>query len=112
MGSITGTTPAHFLDRLQRINGGDDTQRTLVLYVLELTLLHLRFLRFRPSLVVCAAVLMSNEIIDRRPVWPAAMSHYTKLSEGQLQPCLAGLRQVLAAARDAQLQAVREKFLT
>merc|ERR1740121_1923782 len=60
---IAVPTPVHLLDRLQRANGCDAAQRSLVQYALELSLLdlHLNNLQHPPSFLVSAALLMSNE---------------------------------------------------
>jgi len=107
---IAVPTPVHFLDRLQRANGCDCVHRSLAQYALELSLLDLRNLRHPPSLLVSAALLMSNEYLGRRPVWPAAMVHHSRRSESSLRACASDLRVVLDTAKTASLQAVRRKY--
>lgn len=107
---IAVPTPVHFLDRLQRVNGCDAVHRSLVQYALELSLLDLRSLQYPPSLLVSAALFMSNEFLDRRPVWPEAMVHHSRLSESALRTCAADLRVVLETAKTASLQAVQRKY--
>jgi len=107
---IAVPTPAHLLDRLQRVNGCDAVHRSLVQYALELSLLDLRSLRHPPSVLVGAALLMSNEFLGRRPLWPAAMAHHTRRSESSLRSCAQDLRLVLETAKTASLQAVRRKY--
>jgi len=103
-------TPVHFLERLQRVNGCDAVHRSLAQYALELSLLDVRNLRHPPSVLVGAALLMSNEFLGRRPAWPAAMAHQTRRSEAVLRACAADLRVVLETAKTASLQAVRRKY--
>jgi len=107
---IAVPTPVHFLDRLQRANGCDDVHRSLAQYALELSLLDSRNLRHPPSLLVSAALLMSNKFLGRRPVWPAAMVHHSRHSESSLRACAADLKASLDAANTASLQAVRVKY--
>jgi len=107
---IAVPTPAHFLDRLQRANGCDAMHRSLAQYALELSLLDLRSLRYPPSLLVGASLLLSNAILGRKPTWPAALAHCTRRAEASLWGCAEELRGFMEAARTATLQAVRRKF--
>jgi len=107
---IAAPTPVDFLARLQRANGCDVGQRLLVHYILELSLLDVRNVRFPPSLLVSAALLVINESLGRRPTWPAAMAHLSCYSESSLQACAAGLRVRLHEARTTPFQASRRKY--
>lgn len=107
---IAVPTPAHFLDRLMRANGCDAVHRSVVQYALEVALLDLRALRYLPSALVGACLLLSNELLGRRPLWPANMSHHTKHSEASLRSCVEDLKAILDKARTASLQAVRRKY--
>merc|ERR1719343_1251635 len=107
---IAVPTAAHFFERLQRVNGCDAVHRSLAQYALELSLLDLRNLRYPPSTLVSAALLMSNEFLGKRPSWPAAMVHHSRRSEASLRQCAADLRVVLETAKTASLQAVRRKY--
>merc|ERR1712154_42736 len=63
-----------------------------------------------PSLLACAAVLMSNEYLGRQDVWPSAMVHQGRHSESSLRCCAAELRTLLDKPRDTRLQAVQRKY--
>jgi len=108
---VAGTTAAHVFERLQRVNRCDATQRKLTLYALTLAALDLRFLRYTPSHLVSAALLIGNEITDRSPVWSGVLAHHTGYSFDSLQACVADLGQTMASARTANLQAVRRFYL-
>lgn len=107
---IAVPTAAHFLDRLQQANGCDAVHKALAQYVLELALLDLSALRHPPSLLVGASLLLSNELLGRRPVWPAVMVHHARRSEASLRPCAEELRLLFGAARTSSMQAVRRKY--
>lgn len=107
---IAVPTPAHFLDRLQRANGCDGQHRALAQYACELALLDIRMLRHPPSMLVAAALMLSNELLGRQHSWPAAMAHHARRSEGTLRTCAEELRSLLETAPRAQLQAVRRKY--
>merc|ERR1719410_1072017 len=57
---IAVPTPAHFIGHMKQATNSDGVQRALAQYVLELSLLDLRSLRYRPSVLVGASLLLSN----------------------------------------------------
>jgi len=100
----------HFIDRLCRANGCDGQHRNFVQYTLEMSLLDVRALRYSPSVMVAASVLLSNIVLGRKPVWPAAMAHCSKRSEASLLICAEELRGLMECAKTASLHAVRRKY--
>jgi len=107
---ITVPTPKDFLDRLQRVNGCDAVHASFVGYALELALMDVRQLRHPPSVLVSAALLMSNEFFGRRQAWPEVMHHVSRCSEASLRACAADLKVLLETSKTASLQAVRKKY--
>merc|ERR1719277_1845465 len=84
---IAVPTPAHFLDRLHRANGCDGMHGALAMYALELALLNIGSLRHPPSVLVSASLLLSNAILGRKPMWPAAMAQCSKQTEAAVWAC-------------------------
>jgi len=107
---VAAPTPASILDRLQRLNGCDAVHLSHAQYILELSLINHGMLQYPPSLLVCAALLLSNELLGRSPVWSAAMAHHTQRSLQSLQDCKEHLMKLQIAAKTATLQAVRRKY--
>lgn len=107
---IVVPTQVHFLDRLERVNGCDAVHKSLAQYCLELALIDLRSLRYPPSIMVSSALWLSNEILNRKPAWPAAMVHHSRRSEAALMPCVEDLKAILDSAKSSQLQAVQRKY--
>jgi len=110
---IAVPTPVHFFDRLQRANLCTPVHRNFAQYAVELSLLDDRYSEHPPSLLVSAALLMSNEFLGRRrpQLWSAAMVHYSCYSEASLSECAASLRVTRDNAASGRLQAVRRKYL-
>merc|ERR1719193_2809582 len=75
---IVVPTAVHFLDRLQRANGSEGCHADMARYVLELALVWYHMIGHEPSRLAAAAVLLSNELVGRRPVWPALMVHVSR----------------------------------
>lgn len=107
---IVVPTAAHFFERLQKSNHCDDTHREVAEYIIELGLLDIRMLRYPPSHLVSAALMLSNELLGKRPTWPQSMVQQSQLIEPTLRACADEYRELLDAAPKSQLQAVRKKF--
>jgi len=107
---IVAPTPAHLLHRFLTANRCDDRHRQLVQYILELALLDLQMVRHSPSHLVASALLLSNELLGRRLLWPPPMVSQTGHSEHTLRACAEELRALLDAAPHYFLQAIRKKF--
>jgi len=110
---ITVPTATHFFDILQKANGCDDVHCNVVQYVIELSLLDTCMLQYTPSHLVAAALLLSNELLKRSPVWPAMMVQQSRSTELALRGCATDLRKLFDADRGEgphQSQAVRKKF--
>jgi cyclin B len=103
-------TAAHFMDRLQSINGCDAVHREVALYLIELALLHLPMIRLTPSHLVSAALFLRNELMRREVTWPALMVQHSRHSEQQLREVANELRALLEGAPGHWLQAVRKKY--
>jgi cyclin B len=103
-------TAIHFLDRYQVINGCTEAHRDIAHYLLELTLVEYKMLKYTPSHLAASAVLLSNKLVRRYPCWtPAAVKH-TRMAEQTLKDCSKELCTLLEKAETNPLKAVRNKF--
>jgi len=109
---IVVPTAVHFFERLQKANRCDEVHREVAGYLLELGLLDVRMLRYPPSHITSAALLLSNELMGRRgpQIWPQNMVQHSRHTEQALRGCAEEYRELLNAAPQAQLQAVQKKF--
>ncbi|CAE8629522.1 unnamed protein product, partial [Polarella glacialis] len=107
---ICRPTAVQFLERYQRINGCTEAHRDLAQYLLELTLVDFKMVKYMPSHLAAAAILLSNKLLRRQPSWtPAAVKH-TKMPEHSLKECAKEMCGLLEQAEQSPLQAVRKKF--
>jgi hypothetical protein len=110
---LTFPTAAHFFSIFAEANGCEATHWYLAQYILELSLLDLRAIKFTASQLSAGALLLSNELLNRRTLWPTTMSQCTRLSEEELALCVSMLRELFEADRagtGGQLCAVHKKF--
>merc|ERR1711908_238051 len=84
---ICRATATQFLERYQRVNGCDETQRDLAQYLLELSLVDYNMIKYSPSHSAAAAVLLSNKLLRHQPAWKEACIKHTKLTEQKLKEC-------------------------
>jgi cyclin B len=102
-------TSMAFLDRYQSVNGCTDAHRDLAQYLLELTLVDYKMLKYAPSHLAAASILLSNKLL-RRPSWTPAAVRQTKLTEASLKSCAKEICDLLECAESNPLQAVRKKY--
>ena len=107
---ISNPTAAHLLAPLLRANDCDESQQEFVKYICELALLDHRFFRLAPSRLVCAAILLSNELAGRVQSWPAVLQEHAGHSWEQLRPFVGELRLLLAEAPLLKFEAIRRKY--
>lgn len=103
-------TVLHFLDRLHAAARCDAVQKEVTNYLAELALMDYRSARHAPSHLAAAAMLLSNELLGRTPVWPPALVRHSRYSEASLRTCACELRALLAAAPTAQFKAMYKKY--
>lgn len=103
-------TAAQFMDCYAQVNGCSETHRHLAQYLLELTLCDYRMVKWCPSHLAAAVILLSNKLLRRQPSWPQAAVKYTTMTEQMLKECAKEVCVVFEAAETNALQAVRKKF--
>jgi len=108
---ICRPTAVHFLDRYQVVNGCTEAHRSLAQYLLELTLGNHEMVKYSPSHLAAAAILLSNKLLRKQPSsWSLACMKHTKMTEQMLKKCAQEMCDLLEAAESNPLQAVRNKF--
>jgi len=108
--NICQPTAVHFLERYQRINCCTEAHKDLAQYLLELTLIDYKMLKYAPSHLAAAAILLSNKLLKRQPSWTPAAVKTTRMPEHSLKECAKEMCGLLEQAETSPLQAVRKKF--
>jgi hypothetical protein len=120
---IACPTVVHFLAKFQRANRGSEVHKHLAQYIAELSLLEMKFLKYKPSQIAAAAVLLSNRLMLRRAptqtIWGQHMVLLTQCDEQELEACVQDLRVLYEAQSSSAptgnptngpLNAVKKKF--
>jgi len=102
-------TSIHFLERYCSVNEFTDAHRDLAQYLLELTLVDYKMLKYSPSHIAAASILLTNKLL-RRPAWTPVAVQQTQMTESMLKSCAKEICNLLEGAETSPLQAVRKKF--
>jgi hypothetical protein len=100
-------TPLHFLRRVSKADDLDIQTRTLGKYLMEVSLLDQRFLRYLPSMIGAASMYLARVMLKRGP-WLPILEHYGRYSEQQLLPLVYDL--LLVLGREMKLDSVYKKY--
>lgn len=97
--NLNGPSPLHFLRRFSKAAGSDYEVHCLSKYLVELTVLDIKLLkyalflancppayrRYRPSQIAAGAVYVARKMkVDCEPTWNSTLEHYTEMSEEEV----------------------------
>lgn len=105
-------TAAHFLNFFIRANRSDEGQhKELIRYLVELALVENHMAHYRPSLIVAAATMLSNQMTGRQFIWPASIMEQSGYTDDDIRSCAHELRLIHRAAPRNPNKAVRQRYL-
>ena len=114
------TVPTHytFLTRFCFVANASKRQKLLALYCLERTLQEYAFLKYKPSLIAAASLLvalessgLAHESMGAAPRWTSALERSSGYADASLRQCMSEIRDLIRDAEHRSLLAVRKKFL-
>lgn len=77
--------PMNFLRRISKADNYDIQTRTLGKYLMEISLLDHRFMKYLPSEIAAASMYLARKILERGP-WDPTIAHYAGYKEPAIQP--------------------------
>ncbi|KAI0490044.1 cyclin-like protein [Xylaria cf. heliscus] len=77
--------PMNFLRRISKADNYDIQTRTIAKYLMEISLLDHRFMKYRPSHVAAAAIYLARLIFDRGE-WDPTIAYYAGYTEEEIEP--------------------------
>jgi G2/mitotic-specific cyclin 1/2 len=77
--------PINFLRRISKADNYDIQTRTVAKYLLEISLLDHRLMKYHPSHLAAGAMYLARLILRRGP-WDATIAHYSGYTEEEIQP--------------------------
>ncbi|CAD8134544.1 unnamed protein product [Paramecium pentaurelia] len=108
--SITQPSSYCFLQRFGRIAGLDTKNLFLAQYLLELSIVDIKFMNYKPSFLTSAAIYLVHKIRKTPQSWNEEMQSTTGYNEQELRFCAKEMCLILQSSDKSNLQAVRKKF--
>lgn len=87
--------PMNFLRRVSKADNYDIQSRTIGKYLMEISVLDQRFMKFRPSHIAAGAMYLSRLMLDRGE-WDATLQYYAGYTEEEVEPVVALMVDYLA----------------
>lgn len=107
--SLTAPTSIYFLRRFSKAARSDYRTHSLCKYILELSLVDMRMLKYKPSMIAAASIILSRIMMDIDEIWTPTLQHYTRYEPNDLIEC--ALCQVdLLKASQTKKQAPFKKY--
>jgi len=105
------TTPScyRFLERYSRLINMDQKSFNLCRYMLELSLVEYKMLRYVPSLLACGTIYLTNKL-QKKTCWNEVLEKYSHYEESSVKACAKDLFVLLQNVDKVSLQAVKRKF--
>ncbi len=79
-------------------------------YLVELTLIHSRMLKYTNSNIAASAIYLAHKMTKKLKPWDDALAKHTDFNEQQVRACAKELFVLLTDAQNSSLQAVKKKF--
>ncbi|XP_042378329.1 G2/mitotic-specific cyclin-2-like isoform X1 [Zingiber officinale] len=106
-------TPCVFMKRFLKAAQSDRKQLELLAYfIIELSLVEYKMLKFRPSLLAAAAIYTAHCALRRHKEWTKTCELYTAYSENQLLECSMLMVDFHLKAGTGKLTGVHRKYST
>jgi len=102
-------TAMHFFEHYHSVNGCTNAHRHLAQYLLELSLVEYNMLKYGPSHMAAASILLSNKLLQT-PSWTPTLVKQTQMTEAMLRECAREMCVLLESTETSSKQAVRKKF--
>jgi cyclin B len=101
-------TALSFAKRHCKLLNVGESQFYLIMYFLELALPDVRFLEYKPSMVSCAAVVLSNKVLKISPSFPCVVKNEHTYGDAEVKDCA---RKIVDALSTGQgIKAVKNKY--
>lgn len=112
---LTVPTMHMFLARYLEAAHATTKQKHLAQYFCEIALLHMEFVKFKPSMIAATAVYYMRMTLASAPnnetLWDETLKYYTQVTdEKDLHECCVLMNEKHRKTKDSELRAVYEKF--
>lgn len=104
---VTFPTPLRFLERLKKLVNADELTFNLAHYIVQFSLLYIRFQTVKPSLVACGAIYLAMKSLRARSSWNITFVKSTGYKEKVVSQVAERLCELM---NSAESKALKTKF--
>merc|ERR1712216_84851 len=98
-----------FLSRFVKIAQTDDDTANLAAYIVDASLIEFNMLKYLPSVLVTAAIVLAQKML-RRGGWTEEMQAHTGYTKHALTPCMKDLNNVLHTGYHKKMSGLTKKY--
>ena len=111
--NITVPSVYRFLERYSKLANSDDLIFNYSKYLIELTLLDIKMLSWKPSLIAASAIYISKKIMKRSNIWSELMTTETQFDEKMVRSCSREICYILNEVhKKPQYKSILKKYST
>ena len=107
--NLTLTSSFRFMERYAHLSEFDEKMVMMARYLLEISLVEYKMLKYSPSNLASSAVYLVNKL-RKRDAWNDVMVRNTRYQESQIRQCAKDLCLLMQNIEKSNLQAIRKKF--
>lgn len=107
--NLTFTSSFRFMERYAHLSEFDEKMVMMARYLLEISLVECKMLKYSPSNLASSAVYLVNKL-RKREAWNDVMVRNTRYQESQIRQCAKDLCLLMQNIEKSNLQAIRKKF--
>lgn len=107
--NLTFTSSFRFMERYAHLSEFDEKMVMMARYLLEISLVEYKMLKYSPSNLASSAVYLVNKL-RKRDAWNDVMVRNTRYQESQIRQCAKDLCLLMQNIEKSNLQAIRKKF--
>ena len=107
--NLTFTSSFRFMERYAALGNFDEKMVLLARYLLEMSLVEYKMLKYSQSNLASSAIYLVNKI-KKKEAWNDVLTRNTKYNESQIRQCAKDLCLLLQNIEKTNLQAVIKKF--
>ncbi|KAJ7530908.1 hypothetical protein O6H91_14G024400 [Diphasiastrum complanatum] len=108
--NLTVPTPYMFIVRFLKAAVSDHQMDMMAFFLLELSLVEYKMIKFPPSLLAAAAVYTAQCTLQRKPLWTRNLQHHSCYDEEQLRECAGMMVEFHRSVGDSNLTVVHKKY--
>ena len=106
---VTVPSTLRFCERFCKVAKCDEKTSLLAKYLIELTLQDYKFLKYLPSQIGAASVLIAQKMMGTAKPWNSTLEKHTTYTESDIADCASELSQ-LCGKEPQKYRAVRKKY--